>query len=46
MPIGDTAITVAGNLVEDPQLRFTAVPREFVISEGAVRLNWRVGSAV
>jgi single-strand DNA-binding protein len=24
MPIGDTAITVAGNLVGDPQLRFTA----------------------
>jgi len=30
----DTLLTVTGNLVDDPELRFTPVSREFAISEG------------
>jgi hypothetical protein len=31
-----------GNLVDDPGLRFTPIPREFAISEVLVGLNRRV----
>ncbi|GAA4102927.1 hypothetical protein [Nonomuraea soli] len=37
-----TFITLIGNLVEDPELRFTPVAREFAITEAAVRLNSRL----
>ncbi|WP_395108469.1 hypothetical protein [Actinomadura sp. SCN-SB] len=43
MSVGDTPITVVGNLTADPDLRFTGVPREFAIAEACVRLNPRVG---
>jgi hypothetical protein len=33
MAASDTQATIAGNLVEDPELRFTPIPREFAISE-------------
>lgn len=39
---GDTVITVVGNLTADPELRFTPVSREFVISEAIDRPNSRV----
>jgi|GraSoiStandDraft_4_1057263.scaffolds.fasta_scaffold251981_3 hypothetical protein len=51
----ETVITIVGNLVEDPSLRFTPFPREFSNSEALVGLNrgvavvneaiWGVGSA-
>jgi hypothetical protein len=42
MAAGDTEITIAGNLVDDPELRFTPFPREFSNSEALVGLNRRV----
>ncbi|MFC5820979.1 hypothetical protein [Nonomuraea harbinensis] len=42
MAAGDTVITIVGNLVDDPELRFTPVPREFAITEAAVRSNSRL----
>ena len=44
MAAGDTQITIVGNLVEDPNLRSTSIPREFAISEVPVRLNRRVNT--
>jgi single-strand DNA-binding protein len=32
--MNDTTITIIGNLVDNPELRFTPVSREFAISEG------------
>lgn len=34
MAAGDTPITITGNLVDDPQLRFTAILRGFAESDG------------
>ena len=42
MLYGDTPITVVGNLVADPELRFTPILREFAISEGSAARNRRV----
>jgi hypothetical protein len=39
MAAGDTQITIAGNLVDEPELRFTPFPREFSNSEALVGLN-------
>jgi single-stranded DNA-binding protein len=44
MAAGDTQITITGNLVEDPTLRFTQVSREFAISEGCSAGNRSGGS--
>jgi hypothetical protein len=44
MSTGDTTLTITGNLTGDPEVRFTAVSREFAISEAPVGLNRRVGS--
>ena len=38
----ETIITVTGNLVDDPELRFTPILREFAISEGSAARNRRV----
>ncbi|REF00549.1 hypothetical protein DFJ69_6098 [Thermomonospora umbrina] len=46
MSFGDTTLTVIGNLTADPELRFSQLPREFVISEARVRLNRRVDALV
>jgi single-stranded DNA-binding protein len=43
MSMGDTTLTVIGNITADPELRFSQVPREFAITEAAVGLNSRVG---
>jgi single-stranded DNA-binding protein len=43
MPIGDTTITIAGNLTGDPELRFTGVSRGFANSEGSSSTNPSAG---
>lgn len=40
--MNETTITITGNLVDNPELRFTPIPREFAISEVLVGLNRRV----
>jgi single-strand DNA-binding protein len=40
----ETTITITGNLVDDPELRFTPVSREFAISEGCSAGNRSGGS--
>jgi hypothetical protein len=35
----ETTLTITGNLVADPELRFTNFPREFSNSEALVGLN-------
>ena len=39
--MNETQLTITGNLVDDPELRFTPIPREFAISEVLVGLNRR-----
>jgi len=33
MAASDTQVTIAGNLVEDPELRYTPIPRELAAAE-------------
>ena len=40
----DTSLTSTGNLVDDPELRFSPVSREFAISEGCSAENRSGGS--
>lgn len=42
--MNETQLTIAGNLVDDPELRFTPVSREFAISEGCSAGNRSDGS--
>jgi single-strand DNA-binding protein len=41
---GETSITVIGNLTSDPELRFTAVSREFGKTEGTPVANFTIAS--
>jgi single-stranded DNA-binding protein len=43
--MNETTITLTGNLVADPELRWTQVSREFAITEGSSGGNRRVGAA-